>query len=74
MRSPYGACGVDSSPEVVETMLLQHEIVGRQRFLAQHSIGPMPHETVMRTIERRGTAGAPAFQKRWDTRPRGSSP
>ena len=63
LRSPRGALAVGSPQEVVEKILFQHEIFGHQRFLAQLSIGPMPHDKVMRAIELLGTEVAPAVRK-----------
>jgi len=63
---------VGSPQEVVEKILYQHEIFGHQRFLAQISVGTLPHRDVLRAIElfgtrvapvvRRATAAAPAAQ------------
>jgi probable LLM family oxidoreductase len=61
-RSPRGALLVGSPQEVVEKILVQHELFGHQRFLAQMSVGPMPHEHVMRAIELLGTQVAPAVK------------
>jgi probable LLM family oxidoreductase len=44
---------------VVEKILFQHSIFGHTRFLAQMSIGPMPHDKVLRSIELFGTEVAP---------------
>jgi hypothetical protein len=47
---------------VIEKILLQHEIFGHQRFLAQMSVGDLPHRDVMRAIELLGTEVAPAVR------------
>jgi probable LLM family oxidoreductase len=44
---------------VVEKILFQHSIFGHSRFLAQMSIGAMPHDKVLRSIELFGTEVAP---------------
>ena len=44
---------------VVEKILFQHSIFGHSRFLAQMSIGAMPHDAVLRSIELFGTEVAP---------------
>ena len=44
---------------VVEKILFQHSIFGHSRFLAQMSIGQMPHDKVLRSIELFGTEVAP---------------
>jgi probable LLM family oxidoreductase len=62
-RSPRGALVVGSPEEVAEKILIEHELFGHQRFLAQMSVGTMPHEKVMRAIELFGTEVAPAVRK-----------
>ena len=44
---------------VVEKILFQHSVFGHSRFMAQMSIGPMPHDAVLRSIELFGTEVAP---------------
>jgi probable LLM family oxidoreductase len=44
---------------VVEKILFQHSIFGHSRFLAQMSIGPMPHDAVLHSIELFGRKVAP---------------
>ncbi|MDQ4149691.1 MAG: LLM class flavin-dependent oxidoreductase [Actinomycetota bacterium] len=63
MRAPRGALAVGSPEQVIEKILYQHEIFHHQRFLAQLTVGPMPHKTVMRAIELFGTEVAPAVRK-----------
>ncbi len=62
LRSPHGALLVGSPQEVIEKILFQHEIFGHQRFLAQLSVGTMPHDKVMRAIELLGTKVAPVVR------------
>jgi probable LLM family oxidoreductase len=62
LRSPRGALVVGGPGEVIEKILLQHEIFGHQRFLAQMSVGDLPHRDVMRAIELLGTEVAPAVR------------
>jgi probable LLM family oxidoreductase len=62
-RSPRGALLVGSCEEVVEKILFEHELFGHDRFMAQISVGTMPHEKVMRAIELFGTEVAPAVRK-----------
>ncbi len=59
-RGLRGANFVGSPQEVIEKILFQHEIFGHQRFLLQSSVGTMPHDQVMRSIELLGTVVAPA--------------
>jgi probable LLM family oxidoreductase len=61
--SPRGALLVGSPREVVEKILFEHQLFGHQRFLAQISVGPLPHAKVMRAIELFGTEVAPAVRK-----------
>jgi probable LLM family oxidoreductase len=62
-RSPRGALVVGSPDEVVEKILFEHGLFGNQRFMAQISVGAMPHDRVMRAIELFGTEVAPAVRK-----------
>jgi probable LLM family oxidoreductase len=59
LRRLRGALVVGSADDVVEKILFQHEIFGHDRFLAQMSVGTMPHAKVMRSIELLGTEVAP---------------
>jgi probable LLM family oxidoreductase len=62
-RSPCGALVVGSPEEVVEKILFEHELFGHERFMAQISVGTMPHAKVMRAIELFGTEVAHAVRK-----------
>jgi probable LLM family oxidoreductase len=62
LRAPRGALVVGSPAEVAEKILFQHEIFGHQRFLAQMSVGDLPHRDVMRAIELLGTEVAPVVR------------
>jgi probable LLM family oxidoreductase len=59
LRSPRGALVVGSPQEVAEKMLFQHELFRHDRFLAQMSVGTLPHAQAMRAIELLGTEVAP---------------
>jgi alkanesulfonate monooxygenase SsuD/methylene tetrahydromethanopterin reductase-like flavin-dependent oxidoreductase (luciferase family) len=61
-RTPAGALLVGSPQEVIEKILLQHDIFGHDRFLAQMSVGTMPHGLMMRSIELYGSVVAPAVR------------
>jgi probable LLM family oxidoreductase len=63
LRSPRGALVVGSPEEVAEKILFQHSFFGHQRFLAQMSVGTMPHAQVMRSIELFGTEVAPLVRR-----------
>ena len=74
LRSPRGALLVGSPQEVIDKILFQHRIFGHQRFLAQMSVGTMPHAGVMKSIELLGTAVAPVVRREiGSTTPTGSS-
>jgi len=60
--SPRGALVVGSPAEVVDKILFQHGIFGHQRFLAQMSVGSLPHDQALRSIELFGTEVAPAVR------------
>jgi probable LLM family oxidoreductase len=57
-----GANFVGSPDQVIEKILFQHEIFGHDRFLLQFSVGTLPHEKVMRSIELLGTEVAPVVR------------
>jgi probable LLM family oxidoreductase len=59
LRNLRGALVVGAPDEVVDKVLFQHELFGHQRFLAQISVGTLPHAQVMRAIELLGTEVAP---------------
>ena len=54
-----GSNFVGSPQQVIEKILFQHEIFGHDRFLVQFSVGTMPHEKLLRSIELFGTEVAP---------------
>lgn len=62
-RSPHGALLVGDPQEVIDKILYEHELFGNQRFLMQMSVGTMPHEKIMRSIELFGTVVAPAVRR-----------
>jgi probable LLM family oxidoreductase len=59
LRGPHGAVVVGNPEQVAEKLLWEHELFGMDRFLAQVSVGTMPHDKVMRAIELLGTEVAP---------------
>ena len=67
-RSPRGALVVGSPEEVVEKILYEHELFDHQRFMAQISVGTLPHDKVMRAIELFGTEVAPAVREELERR------
>lgn len=58
-----GANFVGSPQQIVDKILFQHEIFGHDRFMLQISVGSLPHDVVMRSIELFGTEVAPAVRK-----------
>lgn len=62
-RSPKGALVVGSPQQVIDKILYEHELFGNTRFLAQMSIGDMPHDKVMRSIELFATKVAPVVRQ-----------
>lgn len=63
MRSPQGSLLVGSPQEVIDKILYEHELFGHTRFLAQMSVGTVPHNKLMRSIELFGSVVAPAVRK-----------
>jgi alkanesulfonate monooxygenase SsuD/methylene tetrahydromethanopterin reductase-like flavin-dependent oxidoreductase (luciferase family) len=68
LRSPRGAVLAGGPAEVAEKLLYEHELFGHQRFLAQMSVGGMPHDKVMRSIELFGREVAPVVRAEVDRR------
>jgi len=62
-RELRGAYFVGSPQEVVEKILFQREIFKHDRFLLQFTVGSLPHDVVMRSIELFGTEVAPAVRR-----------
>jgi probable LLM family oxidoreductase len=58
-----GAMFMGSPQQVVEKILYQQELFGHDRFLLQLTVGPMPHDKVMRAIELLGTEVAPVVRR-----------
>jgi probable LLM family oxidoreductase len=68
LRSPRGALVVGGPEEVAEKILSQHELFVHQRFLAQMSVGDMPHDRVLHAIELLGTEVAPVVTREVERR------
>jgi probable LLM family oxidoreductase len=69
-----GANVVGEPEEVAEKILFQHELFGHERFLLQLTVGPMPHDQVMRAIELYATKVAPIVREEVARRTAGASP
>ena len=63
MRGKQGSLLVGSPQEVIDKILFEHELFGHTRFLAQMSVGTLPHAQMMRSIELYGTKVVPAVRK-----------
>ena len=55
MRSPEGSLVLGSPDTVAAKILRWREILGIERFMLHVSVGTMPHDQVMRSIELLGT-------------------
>ncbi len=62
-RSPQGALMVGSVQQVTEKILYEHELFANTRFLAQASVGNVPHHLTMKSIELFGTKVVPQVKK-----------
>ena len=62
-RSPKAALMVGSPQQVIDKILYEYELFKNTRFLAQMSVGTLPHDKMMRSIELFGTVVAPAVRK-----------
>lgn len=62
-RSPEGALMVGSVQQVTEKILYEYELFGNTRFLAQASVGNVPHAMIMKSIELFGDKVVPAVKK-----------
>jgi len=63
LRSPRGSLFVGTPEEIIEKILFQHELFRHQRFMAQLTVGTMPHHKVMHAIELLGTKVAPVVRR-----------
>ncbi len=54
---------VGSVQEVIDKILYEHELFDNTRFLAQASVGNVPHAKIMKSIELFGTKVAPVVRK-----------
>ncbi|EDZ99352.1 Luciferase-like monooxygenase [Burkholderia sp. H160] len=63
LASPRGALFVGSVQEIVDKVLMEHELFGHQRYMAQMDVGGVPFEKVRDSIELLATEVAPAVRK-----------
>jgi len=59
----HGALMVGSPQQVIDKILYEHELFGHTRFIAQNTIGALPHKLAMKSLELLGTIVAPAVRK-----------
>jgi alkanesulfonate monooxygenase SsuD/methylene tetrahydromethanopterin reductase-like flavin-dependent oxidoreductase (luciferase family) len=62
-RGPRGHLLLGSPQEVIDKMLFEHSVFTYDRFLIQFSVGTMPHDRMMHSIELLGDKVAPAVRK-----------
>jgi probable LLM family oxidoreductase len=67
-RSPQGHLLIGSPQEVADKILAQHELFGHDRFLAQMSLGTLPHEHALRSTELLGTEVIPRVREELERR------
>lgn len=64
MRAPEGSLLVGSVEQVVEKILYQHQLFGFTRFVAQSSLGTLPHKLTMKSIEIFASQVVPEVKRR----------
>jgi probable LLM family oxidoreductase len=63
LRSPRGAVAAGSPEQVAEKILMEHQLFGNSRYIAQMSVGAVAHADVLRSMERFGTQVAPVVRE-----------
>ncbi len=64
MRGPRGSLVIGTPDEVATKILHWRDVLGIDRFMLHISVGTMPHEKVLRSIELFGTEVAPLVRER----------
>ncbi|MBP6378226.1 MAG: LLM class flavin-dependent oxidoreductase [Kaistella sp.] len=64
MRAPEGSLMVGSVEQVIEKMIYEYELFGFTRFFAQVSLGFVPHEMTIKSIELFAKQVVPEVKKR----------
>ncbi|UOE40296.1 LLM class flavin-dependent oxidoreductase [Chryseobacterium suipulveris] len=64
MRSKRGSLIVGSVEKVIDKIVLEHEMFGFTRFMAHTSLGTVPHELTMKSIELYGNEVIPEVKRR----------
>lgn len=62
-RTPKGALLVGSPQEVIDKIMYEYELFHHDRFLAQLSVGALPHDQLMHAIELLGSKVAPVVRR-----------
>ena len=63
MRTKRGSLLVGSPQEIIDKILMEQEMFGLTRFLMHLSVGTMPHDKLLKSIELLGTIVAPEVRK-----------
>ncbi|MFG1785277.1 LLM class flavin-dependent oxidoreductase [Rhodococcus oryzae] len=63
LRGPGGSLVLGNPEQVAEKIVDMRETLGIERFMLHPSVGPLPHDKVMRTIELLGTKVAPLIRQ-----------
>jgi len=63
-----GANVVGDPQQVIDKILYQHEVFGHDRFLLQMSVGSVPHEKMLRSIELFANKVAPVVRQKAESR------
>ncbi len=63
LRAADGALAAGSVEQVTQKLLMEHELFGHDRYVAQMSVGAVAHRDVMRSIELYGTRVAPVVRE-----------
>ena len=74
LRSPRGAVAAGSPEQVAEKILMEHELFRNSRYVAQMSVGAVPHADVLRSMELYGTEVAPVVRAEVARREASASP
>jgi alkanesulfonate monooxygenase SsuD/methylene tetrahydromethanopterin reductase-like flavin-dependent oxidoreductase (luciferase family) len=63
MRAADGSLVLGNPEDVAEKIVRWREVLGIERFMLHISVGTMPHDQVMRSIELLGTKVAPLVKQ-----------
>jgi probable LLM family oxidoreductase len=61
--SPHGALFVGSPQQIIDKIMYEFELFNHDRFLIQFSVGTIPHEKMMKSIELFGKKVAPVIRQ-----------